>query len=343
MPRPAARHRRRLRHALAALDPCPAAAASPAAKTGPKDGSRNSVCWGLADNEGSSSPTLTQADCEFFAANGFLLKKGLLDPAKCEEACDYVWRRAPKFLKKDDPATWLDPHLSWTPSKGRTGSSFNGGPSWKMHDCGDAPWMLELFGANPRVLAHVQGLVGGRVRPPTRTRGVYSVWPNSKHREIPDEEIGASLGPHNDGSAQVLNGMAYLATVGNRGGGGFSRRRRRHRRRRRWQRRLRRCRSSRFAHLPSAPRPDGCASALIRSLSARPSGFTIWPGAHRLLYYSYSHQFNPGRDPELYNKLMAQVKATITPLEICAPRGSVVFWYARTYLPLKLTNAKRIR
>lgn len=243
---------------------------------GAKQGSRASVCFGLAEGEGSSSPTLTQEDCEFFAANGFLLKKGLLDNVKCEEACDYVWRRAPKFLRRDDPSTWLDPHLSWTPSKGRTGSSFNGGPSWKMHDCGDAPWMLSLFGANPRVLAHVQGLVGGQVRPPTRTRGVYSVWPNSKHRDLPDDAIGDSLGPHNDGSAQVLNGMAYLDTVQHRGG-----------------------------------------------------GFTIWPGAHRLLYYAYGHQFNPGRDPELYNALMAQVKATITPLEICAPRGSVIFWHGR--------------
>lgn len=58
-------------------------------------------------------------------------------------------------------------------------------------------------------------------------------------------------------------------------------------------------------------------------------GFTIWPGAHRLLYYAYAHQFNPGRDPGLYNALMAQVKASITPLEICAPRGSVVFWHGR--------------
>ena len=131
-------------------------------------------------------------------------------------------------------------------------------------------------GANPRVLAHVQGLVGGRVRPPTRTRGVYSVWPNSRHRDLPEEAVGESLGPHNDGSAQVLNGMAYLDTVGHRGG-----------------------------------------------------GFTIWPGAHRLLYYAYGHQVNPGRDPELYGALMAQVKATITPLEICAPRGSVVFWHGR--------------
>ena len=55
---------------------------------------------------------------------------------------------------------------------------------------------------------------------------------------------------------------------------------------------------------------------------------TIWPGAHRLMYYAYAHQVNPGRDPELYNKLMAQVKRTITPLEICAPAGSVVFWCA---------------
>ena len=38
---------------------------------------------------------------------------------------------------------------------------------------------------------------------------------------------------------------------------------------------------------------------------------------------------NRYRDPELYNVLMAQVKASVAPLEICAPRGSVVFWHGR--------------
>ena len=149
----------------------------------------------------------------------FLLKKGLLDAAGCEAACDYIWRRAPGFIDRNRPETWLDPHMRWTPSGGRTGSSFNSGPSWKMHDCGDAPWMMELYGGNPRVVAHVEGLIGGPVRPPTRTRGAYVVFPNTKHKNLPDDQIGSSLGPHNDGSAQVLNGMAYLGTVLPRGGG----------------------------------------------------------------------------------------------------------------------------
>ena len=145
--------RRRLDRVLAAVAPTPVASGGAAEQRqqqlnqSARKGSRTSVCWGLADDEGSSSPTLTQEDCDFFAANGFLLKKTLLDPVKCEEACDYIWRRAPKFLRRDDPSTWFDPHKSWTAVKGRTGSSFSGGSSWKIHDCGDAPWMLSLFGA----------------------------------------------------------------------------------------------------------------------------------------------------------------------------------------------------
>ena len=140
---------RRLGRVLAAVSPAQAASGGAEQRQltqSAKKGSRTSVCWGLADDEGSSSPTLTQADCDFFAANGFLLKKGLLDPVKCEEACDYIWRRAPKFLRRDDPSTWFDPQKSWTAVKGRSGSSFSGGSSWKIHDCGDAPWMLSLFG-----------------------------------------------------------------------------------------------------------------------------------------------------------------------------------------------------
>ena len=70
--------RRRLRHTLAALAPTPSAAVTPgqeAKRLNPKAGSRTSVCWGLKDGEGSSFPTLTKDDVEFFAANGFLLKK----------------------------------------------------------------------------------------------------------------------------------------------------------------------------------------------------------------------------------------------------------------------------
>ena len=67
-------HRRRLRQALSALAPAPAAAApakdAKALNRQAKAGSRASVCWGLAEGEGSTSPTLTQADCDFFAANG---------------------------------------------------------------------------------------------------------------------------------------------------------------------------------------------------------------------------------------------------------------------------------
>ena len=67
-------HRRRLRQTLSALAPAPAAAApakdAKALNRQAKAGSRASVCWGLAEGEGSTSPTLTQADCDFFAANG---------------------------------------------------------------------------------------------------------------------------------------------------------------------------------------------------------------------------------------------------------------------------------
>ena len=70
-------HRRRLRQALSALAPAPAAAApakdAKALNRQAKAGSRASVCWGLAEGEGSTSPTLTQADCDFFAANGCAL------------------------------------------------------------------------------------------------------------------------------------------------------------------------------------------------------------------------------------------------------------------------------
>ena len=75
-----------------------------------------------------------------YAANGLgtvCVEKGRLQEAReiftvvreaaagCEAACDYIWRRAPGFIDRNRPETWLDPHERWTPSGGRTGSSFN--------------------------------------------------------------------------------------------------------------------------------------------------------------------------------------------------------------------------
>ena len=242
--------------------------------------SRPSVPWGLLDAEGSDSLTLSLEDCQFFKANGFLLKKRcLLDGLQCAAARTYLWSRAPPFLRADNPDSWLDPQQRWlaTEPHVHVESTFEAdSATWKLHDCGDQPWMLRLFGANKRVLRHVEGLIGGPLRAPTRTRGIYAVFPSTKHRNLSEQALGAALDPHNDVSAQVLNGTAYLNDVG-----------------------------------------------------ARAGGLTVWPGSHRLLYFANFHEYNPGRDPHVFQQLLDRVKATITPLDICAPAGSVIFWHGR--------------
>ena len=175
--------------------------------------SRPCVAFGMKSDQGSLASSLTAADCAFFAANGFLLKKSLVDAEQCAAAREYLWSRAPPCLRRNDPTTHVDPHLSWeaTPAHTHVPSTFMAdSASWKLHDCGDAPWMLRLMGANKLVLAHVEGLIGGSIRKPTRTRGIYAVFPSTAHAALSEQDVGRALDPHNDVSAQWLNGTLYL-------------------------------------------------------------------------------------------------------------------------------------
>ena len=61
-----------------------------------------------------------------------------------------------------------------------------------------------------QVVQHVvRALLGAAVKLATRTRGVYCVFPS----DAKQQQGGGQLGLHNDGSCQVLNGMAYLDEV----------------------------------------------------------------------------------------------------------------------------------
>jgi hypothetical protein len=150
--------------------------------------------------------SLSAADISYFKANGFVVKRGLLDPAKLAFARSQVWdaiegkmpvvpgcpeqhmHLATPGVSRDDPATWAGAHCNH-PEHG-------GG----LRSLGHLPWMLDLVPNDPNVRAIAERMLGD-LRPSLRTRGVYTIFPSAERKSKPLS--GSSLGPHNDSVCQV--------------------------------------------------------------------------------------------------------------------------------------------
>lgn len=150
--------------------------------------------------------TLSAADISYFKTNGFLVKKGLLDPAKLAFARSQIWdaiegkmpfvpgcpeehmHLATPGVLRDDPASWVGAHCNH-PDHG-------GG----LRSLGHLPWMVNLVPNDPNVRAIAEQMLGD-LQPSMRTRGVYTIFPSAERKSKPLS--GASLGPHNDSVCQV--------------------------------------------------------------------------------------------------------------------------------------------
>eukprot|EP01051_Picozoa_sp_SAG22_P012305 SAG22_NODE_1265_length_4958_cov_61.157440_3_plen_367_part_00 len=261
--------RGRLRQLRAALrQPGPADSSSAAAAgPGPAD---LSDPWRAAAQHDDSEPTsvifenplrqpraagqVSLEEARFFKANGFLVRKNLLDPQLVEQARRRVYAAAPGPIDRADPASWVDAPRRWPPvadttprsppgtdyrdykgAKGvRLPSSYStAGNVWKWHAEGDADWMKRLLPENPSVRQVAEQLLAGPVKPSVRARGVYTIFPAADPDATEAGAGGASgstppssrpftparLGGHTDTMAHPLCFMAYLEPAAPRCGG----------------------------------------------------------------------------------------------------------------------------
>lgn len=180
---------------------------------------------------------LSQAELEFFVEQGFLVKRGLLDSKLCKGAMDDIWQHLLAHVPIDsdsnwrpdptNPSSWLNPQWAHMPAHPESGP-YQGrwpiehyGRFVKLHDIGDAQFILKLFAHDPIVRSVAESLLGHDLKPTTQTRGVYAVFPKVSEDD-PDGQrhlTGASLGPHTDQVCQQLNACAYLEDVKPRNGG----------------------------------------------------------------------------------------------------------------------------
>ena len=177
----------------------------------------------LAEVEAVVSP----AEARFFIDNGFLVKRELVDAAALGEAMDRVWahfgERVPMAddapaVDRQQPDSWRSPEWGEMPPADTSGA-FEGrqrvvysGTTVKLHELGAASFLKRLVPNHPAVRSVAEALLGPDLRPSTRTRGVYAIFPSKS------PAVGR-LGPHTDQVCQQLNVCVYLDDVPPRSGG----------------------------------------------------------------------------------------------------------------------------
>jgi hypothetical protein len=84
---------------------------------------------------------------------------------------------------------------------------------------------------------------------------------------------------------------------------------------------------------PLAPHTDRVCQqvnvcAYLDDVAPRSGGFTVYPGSHLRLFSEHRYEANWSPLPS-YESALAEVAATVEPLELSAALGSVIFWHGR--------------
>ena len=161
-----------------------------------------------------------------------VIKRRLLDPQRLAPYIDSMWdaleAAAPGAVDRHDPATYVDAGARWMSAIGQgQGNAHsqghahgrlhlgppgtgNGGNLW--WNTTSVPGFLDVYPHEPALLRTVEALIGGPVKRPNRSRGLYTIWPAGERSA--EERAACELGPHNDMETEHLLSTALLGDVG---------------------------------------------------------------------------------------------------------------------------------
>ena len=119
---------------------------------------------------------LTSEEMRFFKRNGYLIKRGVLDPQLMARARARLWDGAPPGRTRANPDTWVGP---FRPEEENTDSSnARRGFRWNFREPGAEPWMVRLLATDPNIWAMAEQMLGaGQLVQPLRIRGIYCTLP----------------------------------------------------------------------------------------------------------------------------------------------------------------------
>ena len=154
---------------------------------------------------------LTPEEIRFFTDEGYLIKRGVLDPHLMARARDCLWQAPPPSLKRHDPSTWVGPIPEL--EEDEDGGNYRKNFRWQYRKPGDQPWMVELLPKNAQLWAWAEQMLGPDtlVEPP-RIRGIYCTLPYG-------DQPRKSTGCHCDGHPFNLGVVGYIDDVPPDGGG----------------------------------------------------------------------------------------------------------------------------
>ena len=120
---------------------------------------------------------LSPEEISFFKREGYLIKKGVLDPDLMARARECKWAGAPDRMKPDDPTTWIGP---WRPDEETPDAEDNcrAGHYWQYREPAHEEWLVRMTVANPIIVGWVEQLLGeGTFDVRDYVRGIYCLLP----------------------------------------------------------------------------------------------------------------------------------------------------------------------
>lgn len=152
---------------------------------------------------------LSPEDIGFFKENGYLIKRGVLDPDLMAEARESLWANALHELDRNDPSTWVGPFEKMTDDENNVRHDY----TWKYRAQGKEDFMLRLLPKDPSVWAMAQQLLGkGQIQEPEQARGIYCMMPEG---DLPEHPYYCHIDQH----AFHLGVVGYIDDVDLDGGG----------------------------------------------------------------------------------------------------------------------------
>ena len=127
---------------------------------------------------------LTDEEVCFFKREGYLFKRGVMNPELMARARDALWAAAPPRMKRDDPKTWRGPfHPEEEVAKPE---NVRRGHTWKFRVMSSEDWMLRLTATDRMIWSWVEQLMGeGTVVRPEKVRGIYCRLPEIEQKNDP--------------------------------------------------------------------------------------------------------------------------------------------------------------
>ena len=151
---------------------------------------------------------LTKEDIHFFKSEGYLIKRGILDPSRMERAREAFWQAIPSEIERNVPETWA----RQLPVREEPPNSM-GGHVWNYREIGSEDWMIQLLPLNPKVWSMAEQLLGkGTLCSPDGIRGIYATFPKG------DEPVETPT-CHCEGHPFHLGIVGYIDRVYPHGGG----------------------------------------------------------------------------------------------------------------------------